>query len=231
MFAQLEAAAGTDTEATEMLAEHDRLRHQTQSRLARSLHRRKRLKPGLGPRRAADVIWTLASERTYLALVRDRGWKAADYERWLTDQLVAALLPHTPPRSKLESSPRTGADSSRPPGGCDVRMLDAGDWAHSRPIRTTRAPVACWATKRSRHEGYIGSSARRLYFTGPTGQCIERSDPMAGWWALRSQAGHRRKAFQAAAWKERLRADDAPGVRRSRGGLLRRPGSPVPRGR
>jgi TetR/AcrR family transcriptional regulator, regulator of autoinduction and epiphytic fitness len=97
VFAQLEAAAGTDTEATEMLAEHDRLRHQTQSRLARSLHRRKRLKPGLGPRRAADVIWTLASERTYLALVRDRGWKAADYERWLTDQLVAALLPHTPP--------------------------------------------------------------------------------------------------------------------------------------
>src|SRR3712207_2152045 len=40
VFAQLEAAAGADPEATEMLAEHDRLRHQTQSRLARSLHRR-----------------------------------------------------------------------------------------------------------------------------------------------------------------------------------------------
>jgi hypothetical protein len=27
-------------------------------------------------RQAADVIWTLASERTYLALRRERGWKA-----------------------------------------------------------------------------------------------------------------------------------------------------------
>jgi hypothetical protein len=48
VFAQLEAAAGADPEATEMLAEHDRLRYQTQSRLARGLHRRKQLKPGLG---------------------------------------------------------------------------------------------------------------------------------------------------------------------------------------
>jgi TetR/AcrR family transcriptional regulator, regulator of autoinduction and epiphytic fitness len=96
VFAQLEAAAGADPEATQMLAEHDRLRHQTQSRLARSLHRRKQLKPGLAARQAADVIWTLASERTYLALVRDRGWKAENYERWLTEQLVAALLPDQP---------------------------------------------------------------------------------------------------------------------------------------
>jgi AcrR family transcriptional regulator len=92
VFAQLEAAAGADPEATELLAEHDELRHQTQSRLARNLHRRKQLKPGLTARGAADVIWTLASERTYLALVRDRRWKAADYERWLTEQLVAGLL-------------------------------------------------------------------------------------------------------------------------------------------
>lgn len=93
VFAQLEAAAGADREATKMLAEHDKLRHQTQSRLARSLHRSNQLKPGLTARRAADVIWTLASERTYLALVRDRGWKPEDYEAWLTEQLVAALLP------------------------------------------------------------------------------------------------------------------------------------------
>jgi AcrR family transcriptional regulator len=93
VFAQLEAAAGGDAEATELLAEHDTLRYQTQTRLARSLHRRKELKRGLGARRAADTIWTLASERTYLALVRDRGWTARDYERWLAEQLTSALLP------------------------------------------------------------------------------------------------------------------------------------------
>ena len=93
VFAQIEAAAGADPEATRLLAEHDQLRYETQSRLARSLHRRKQLRPGLAAREAADVIWTLASERTYLALVRERGWKAANYERWVAEQLVAALLP------------------------------------------------------------------------------------------------------------------------------------------
>ncbi|MGH2825152.1 MAG: TetR/AcrR family transcriptional regulator, partial [Thermoleophilaceae bacterium] len=81
-------------EATQLLAEHDQLRYETQRRLARSLHRRKQLKPGLAAREAADVIWTLASERTYLALVRDRGWKADNYQQWVVEQLVAALLPH-----------------------------------------------------------------------------------------------------------------------------------------
>jgi AcrR family transcriptional regulator len=93
VFAQLEAAAGGDAEASEMLAEHDGLRYETQRRLARNLHRRGQLRPGLSARRAADAIWTLASERTYLALVRDRGWKPEDYERWLAVQLEASLLP------------------------------------------------------------------------------------------------------------------------------------------
>lgn len=93
VFAQLEAAAGADPEATQMLAEHDQRRYETQGRLARTLHRRKQLTPGLSARRATDVIWTLASERTYLALVRERGWKPESYERWVTEQLHAALLP------------------------------------------------------------------------------------------------------------------------------------------
>src|SRR5919112_1678265 len=66
VFAQLEAAAGADPEATQLLAEHERRRHETQSRLAKSLRRRKQLAPGLTTRDAADTIWTIASERTYL---------------------------------------------------------------------------------------------------------------------------------------------------------------------
>jgi hypothetical protein len=95
VFAQLEAAAGADPEATRMLAEHDQRRYQTETRLGRRLHRRRQLKPGMATREAADVIWTLASERTYLALVRDRGWTPAKYERWVGEQLEAALLPRT----------------------------------------------------------------------------------------------------------------------------------------
>jgi AcrR family transcriptional regulator len=93
LYAQIEAAAGTDPEATELLAEVDGNRYITQTRLAHTLYRRGQLRPDLTEPRAADTIWTLASERTYLALVRDRGWSPDDYQRWLTQQLEAALLP------------------------------------------------------------------------------------------------------------------------------------------
>lgn len=93
VFAQLEAAAGSDPEATEMLADHDRRRYETQRRVARSLQRAGALRAGLASREAADLIWTLASERTYLALVRDRGWKPQRYETWVAEQLTLALLP------------------------------------------------------------------------------------------------------------------------------------------
>jgi TetR/AcrR family transcriptional regulator, regulator of autoinduction and epiphytic fitness len=93
VFAAIEAAAGADPEATRLLAEHDGRRYTTQSRIARGLRRRKQLRPGMTAREAADVVWALASERTYLALVRDRGWSPRRYERWLAEQLEAALLP------------------------------------------------------------------------------------------------------------------------------------------
>ena len=92
VFAQIDAAAGSDPEATELLAEHDARRYETQRRLARSLNRGGYLKPGLTSREAADTIWTLASERTYLALVRQRGWAPARYEQWVAEQLRLALL-------------------------------------------------------------------------------------------------------------------------------------------
>ncbi len=94
VFAQLEAAAGGDPEATRLLAEHDERRYQTQRRLARRLARRKQLRSGLSTREAADSIWTIASERTYLALVGARGWSPRRYERWVGEQLAAALLSH-----------------------------------------------------------------------------------------------------------------------------------------
>lgn len=93
VFAQLEAAAGADREAAEMLADHDRRRYETQRRLARSLDAAGQLRQGISARTAADIVWTLASERTYLALVRDRGWSPARYERWVTEQLGCGLLP------------------------------------------------------------------------------------------------------------------------------------------
>ncbi len=93
LFVVLEVAAAVDAEIEPLLRDKEQFRYQDQARIARSLRRRGQLRRGLSTRTAGDIIWALASERVYLALVRDRGWRGEQYEAWLTDQLVAALLP------------------------------------------------------------------------------------------------------------------------------------------
>jgi TetR/AcrR family transcriptional regulator of autoinduction and epiphytic fitness len=93
VFVVLETAAVVDEEIRSVLHEKEEARYKDQTRVARSLRRSGRLRTGMSVKRASDIIWTLASERTYLALVHDRGWSGAQYETWLTDQLVSALLP------------------------------------------------------------------------------------------------------------------------------------------
>jgi TetR/AcrR family transcriptional regulator, regulator of autoinduction and epiphytic fitness len=93
LFAVLETAASVDPEIAPLLEDKERFRYQDQLRVARSLHRRAQLRPGLSARKAADSIWALASERVYLALVKERRWSVEQYDAWLIQQLAAALLP------------------------------------------------------------------------------------------------------------------------------------------
>jgi TetR/AcrR family transcriptional regulator, regulator of autoinduction and epiphytic fitness len=93
LFVVLEAAAAVDPEVAPLLRDKERFRYKDQARVVRSLRRREALRPGLPNRKAVDIIWALASERLYLALVRERGWSAEEYEQWLVEQLAAALLP------------------------------------------------------------------------------------------------------------------------------------------
>jgi TetR/AcrR family transcriptional regulator of autoinduction and epiphytic fitness len=95
-FSVMTDAAGSDRQIRTLLHQSAERRYQDQLRLAQSLHQGGHIHNELSTARAADIIWTLASERTYLALVRDRGWSARDYEDWLADQLIAALLPTSP---------------------------------------------------------------------------------------------------------------------------------------
>src|SRR5437764_855975 len=82
-----------DPAVAPLLRDKERFRYEDQARVVRSLRRQRRLRPGLSDRKAADIIWALASEHLYLALVRDRGWSANQYEELLAQQLAAALLP------------------------------------------------------------------------------------------------------------------------------------------
>ncbi len=50
------------------------------------------LRPGLSVERARDLVWVTTSPEAFALLVRDRGWSLDDYEAWVRDALVAALL-------------------------------------------------------------------------------------------------------------------------------------------
>jgi AcrR family transcriptional regulator len=88
----LVSAASSDPDATGLLDELTRQRHEGQSRIARSLARAGALRPELRERDAADIIHALMSPEVYGLLVLDRSWSSERYERWLTAILVEQLL-------------------------------------------------------------------------------------------------------------------------------------------
>jgi AcrR family transcriptional regulator len=88
----LSAAAASDPEIAHMHQEAEDARYEDQRRLADLLYRRDQLREGLTPKRAADMIWTLAGPGPYTDLVRHCGWNGEDYEEWLSAQLRAALI-------------------------------------------------------------------------------------------------------------------------------------------
>jgi AcrR family transcriptional regulator len=95
-------AARSDPDAASLLAEIARQRQDGQQRVARSLARSGRLRPGLRERDAADIIYGLASPELYGLLVIDRGWSGERYERWIATTLTEQLLSSAPfPKPRL----------------------------------------------------------------------------------------------------------------------------------
>jgi TetR/AcrR family transcriptional regulator of autoinduction and epiphytic fitness len=93
LYEVMAGAAGTDPDIAVVYDQRQQARYQDQLRVARALARRGALRAGLSAAHAADIIWTLANPRTHHALIAERRWTVAEYERWLADLLVAALLP------------------------------------------------------------------------------------------------------------------------------------------
>jgi TetR/AcrR family transcriptional regulator of autoinduction and epiphytic fitness len=85
-------AAGADAEIAAVYKQQRQARYKDQHRLARSLARKRALRPGLTETQAADIIWAIATTRTYRDLVDQRHWTVEQYERWLADLLAHALL-------------------------------------------------------------------------------------------------------------------------------------------
>ena len=89
----LTAAADIDPAAAELLAEASRQRMAGAAAFMRHLASLDGLAAGMTEQRAAELSWALSDGHLYRLLVAQRGWSTADFTRWLSDSLAAALLP------------------------------------------------------------------------------------------------------------------------------------------
>ncbi len=71
----------------------DRLANRLQGgrEIVARLAREGKLRPGLGEREAADLLWSLTSLRTWEDLVLERGWTPGQYRKHVTEVLLGAL--------------------------------------------------------------------------------------------------------------------------------------------
>jgi AcrR family transcriptional regulator len=75
----------------------ERLRYERQQAMIGFLRDAGRLRPELEYRMARDIFWVLTGRDIYRMLVRERGWTPQQYQEWLGDALVRALM--SPKRS------------------------------------------------------------------------------------------------------------------------------------
>lgn len=73
-------------------SERECTRYDAQAGMIQYLVRSRSLRPGLDPQHARDILWSLTSRDLYRLLVRERGWTGQQYENWLADTLVEALV-------------------------------------------------------------------------------------------------------------------------------------------
>jgi AcrR family transcriptional regulator len=93
----LRTAAPVDADAAALRYQGARQRRAGMEQLATHLHDRGELRPDVSITEATDRITTLIDPEFYRLTVDERQWTAEQYERWLTELLIASLLP--PPRS------------------------------------------------------------------------------------------------------------------------------------
>jgi AcrR family transcriptional regulator len=86
------AAARTDPDVQAIHERHDRLQVRGYRQVVDILATKGRLRDGLTPDTATDILLTLCGDGTYVQLTADRGWSHAQVVEWLTDTLPPLLL-------------------------------------------------------------------------------------------------------------------------------------------
>ena len=72
--------------------ERESMRYERQEPMIDFLAKKKQLRPGLSRARAREILWALTSRDLYRMLVRERGWPSQEFEDWLGETLLQALI-------------------------------------------------------------------------------------------------------------------------------------------
>jgi AcrR family transcriptional regulator len=92
IYEVLRGAAAADPEIASLWELNKGQRFAGQRELLRILTEGHRLRDGLTPKTAADVLFAVGSPETYRLLVIDRGWSPGRFERWYADTLRRLLF-------------------------------------------------------------------------------------------------------------------------------------------
>jgi AcrR family transcriptional regulator len=91
-IAFLRGACFLSPELNKISRDVERQRYERQEPTILKLQAHHLLKPGLDVKLARDIMWTLTSYENYRLLVIESEWPSDDYEKWLSDLLVRALV-------------------------------------------------------------------------------------------------------------------------------------------
>jgi AcrR family transcriptional regulator len=88
----LRGAAIISPELTELERETEAIRFERQESTVQLLRDAKALRTGMSYDRAREIFWALTGRDIYRMLVVEKKWPSDEYEKWLADLLVLALL-------------------------------------------------------------------------------------------------------------------------------------------
>ena len=80
--------------------EEQRLKGMTEFGVPARLERSGRLRAGISPAEAVEMMWALSGPDQYTQLVFERGWTPSRYEQWLGNAMINSLLEPPRPRSR-----------------------------------------------------------------------------------------------------------------------------------
>ena len=116
----LQGASVVAPAVAKLQKEREHTRYERQESVISFLNQAGRLKDGLSTDSARDILWTLTGREPYRMLVRERGWSSDEYETWVAEMLIAALLRYpargkaTPQKNQGTTTHSKGAVKPRP---------------------------------------------------------------------------------------------------------------------